>query len=88
MFDVSDDAKGEFRRVEVLTGPSRRRRWSVDEKAQIVAETLVPGARVSEVARRFAHTPGFSGDNDQVQCGVCCSISKRGGSRTRVGEIG
>jgi len=53
MFDVSDDAKGEFRRVEVLIGPGRRRRWSVDEKARIVAETLVPGARVSEVARRW-----------------------------------
>jgi transposase len=53
MFDVNDDAKGEFRRVEVLTGPSRRRRWSADEKARIVEETLAPGARVSEVARRW-----------------------------------
>ena len=53
MFDVNDDAKGEHRRVEVLTGPGRRRRWSADEKARIVAETLVPGARVSEVARRW-----------------------------------
>jgi transposase len=53
MFDVSDDAKGEFRRVELLTGPGRRRRWSEEAKAQIVAETLVPGARVSEVARRW-----------------------------------
>ena len=53
MFDVSDDAKGGYRRVEVLTGPGRRRRWSSDEKARIVAETLVPGARVSEVARRW-----------------------------------
>ena len=53
MFDVSDGAKGEFRRVEVLMGPGRRRRWSADEKAQIVAETLVPAARVSEVARRW-----------------------------------
>ena len=53
MYDVSDDAKGGFRRVEVLTGPGRRRRWSADEKARIVAETLVPGARVSEVARRW-----------------------------------
>ena len=51
MFNVNDDAKGEFRRVEVLMGPGRRRRWSADEKARIVAETLVPGARVSEVAR-------------------------------------
>jgi len=53
MFDVNDDAKGKYRRVEVLTGPGRRRRWSADEKARIVAETLVPGARVSEVARRW-----------------------------------
>jgi transposase len=53
MFDVNDDAKGEFRRIEVLTGPGRRRRWSADEKARIVAESLVPGARVSEVARRW-----------------------------------
>ena len=53
MFDVNDDAKGNFRRVEVLTGPGRRRRWSADEKARIVAETLAPGARVSEVARRW-----------------------------------
>jgi transposase len=53
MFDANDDAKGEFRRVEVLTGPSRRRRWSAEEKARIVEETLAPGARVSEVARRW-----------------------------------
>jgi transposase len=53
MFDVNDDAKGVFRRVEVLTGPVRRRRWSAEEKARIVEETLVPGARVSEVARRW-----------------------------------
>jgi transposase len=53
MFDVNDDAKGEFRRVEVLTGPVRRRRWSAEEKARIVEETLAPGARVSEVARRW-----------------------------------
>ena len=53
MFEISDDAKSEYRRVEILTGPGRRRRWSADEKARIVAETLLPGARVSEVARRW-----------------------------------
>jgi transposase len=53
MFDVNDDAKVEFRRVEVLMGSVRRRRWSAEEKARIVEETLAPGARVSEVARRW-----------------------------------
>ena len=54
MADVKDDAKGGgFHRIEVLTGPGRRRRWSDDDKARIVAETLEPGAVVSEVARRW-----------------------------------
>ena len=41
-------------RVEVLSGVERRRQWSDAEKARIVEETLVPGARVAEVARRNA----------------------------------
>jgi len=39
-------------RVEVITGRERRRRWSEEEKRAIVAESLAPGASVSEVARR------------------------------------
>jgi transposase len=61
MYDVDDDAKvdakGGFRRIEILTGPTRRRRWSAEEKARVVAETLVPGARVSEEARRWQVCP-------------------------------
>ena len=41
-----------FRRVEVLTGTPRRRRWSAAEKAAIVAESLAPGAVASTVALR------------------------------------
>ena len=53
MVDVDDDARGGgYRRVEVLTGPGRRRRWPDDEETRIVAETLEPGAVVAEVARR------------------------------------
>jgi transposase len=57
MFDVNDDAKGGYRRVEILTGPGRRRRWSAEAKERIVAESLEPGARVSEVARRWQVCP-------------------------------
>lgn len=39
-------------RSEVLAGPERRRRWSVEEKARIVAELDAPGVRGSDVARR------------------------------------
>ena len=39
-------------RVEVLGGVERRRRWSHDEKMRILAESLEPGAKVAEVARR------------------------------------
>jgi transposase len=39
-------------RVEVITGPERRRRWSEEEKRAIVAKSMAPGATVSEVARR------------------------------------
>ena len=41
-----------FRRVEVLTGVPRRRRWSAAEKAAIVAESLAPRAVASTVALR------------------------------------
>lgn len=58
MDSVNDDAKGiGYRRIEVLTGPGRRRRWSDDDKARIVAETVQPGAVVTEVARRWQVTP-------------------------------
>jgi transposase len=44
---------GTFRRIEVITGVARRRRWSAADKARIVAESLEPGANVSAVARRY-----------------------------------
>ena len=45
-------------RVEVITGPERRRRWSDEQKRAIVAESLAPGAVVADVARRAEVGPG------------------------------
>jgi transposase len=41
-----------LRRVEVLRGTPRRRRWSAAATAAIVAESLAPGAVASTVALR------------------------------------
>ena len=38
--------------AEILVGPARRRRWSAEETARIVAEATVPDARVADIARR------------------------------------
>ena len=42
-----------FRRLEVITGVGRRRRWSDEDKARIVAESLDPATTSSAVARRY-----------------------------------
>ena len=38
--------------MEVIVGPSGKRTWSDAFKSRVVAETLVPGVTVNEVARR------------------------------------
>ena len=37
---------------EIMPGPERRRRWSGEEKARIVAESFAPGVAASSVAVR------------------------------------
>jgi transposase len=48
----STNADG-FRRVEVITGVGRRRRWTDEDKVRIVAESLDPATTSSAVARRY-----------------------------------
>lgn len=48
---------GSFERIEVITGVERRRRWSVEEKRRIVAESVTAGVSVSAVARRHGLGP-------------------------------
>jgi transposase len=38
--------------VEIIVGGDRRRRWGLEEKLRIVAETQEPGACIREVAAR------------------------------------
>ena len=46
-------------RVEILTGPERRRRWSVDQKLAIVAELDRPGSSGAVVAQRYGISTGL-----------------------------
>lgn len=45
---MSDD----YQRIELITGTSRRRYWSTEQKLRIIEESFEPGETVSSVARR------------------------------------
>jgi transposase len=45
------------RRIEVFTGAGRRREWSPDQKATIIAESYRGEISVCDVARRYGLTP-------------------------------
>lgn len=55
--DLTLEPERLVRRVEIINGIGGRRRWTVDDKARIVEETLVAGAVVSEIARRHGLSP-------------------------------
>src|ERR1700674_26263 len=50
---------GSGSRAEVLTGPERRRRWSVEQKLAIVAELARSGSSGAVVARRYGISTGL-----------------------------
>ena len=45
-------------RIEVITRGERRRRWSIEEKREIVVESLGPGVRPSEIIHKHGITSG------------------------------
>ena len=62
MVNAMLDARQEgdsYRRVELITGERRRRRWTDAEKARIVAESFEEGTNISEVARRNGVSRGL-----------------------------
>jgi transposase len=48
---------GSARRIEVFTGAGRRREWSAEQKAAIVAESYAGASSVCDVARRHGLSP-------------------------------
>ena len=56
---MSQDEGGAYQRVEVITGRQRRRRWTAEEKARIVSESLEADANISDVARRHGVARGL-----------------------------
>ena len=46
-------------RIEVITRGERRRRWSVEQKREIAAESLEPGISPITVARRYSISSGL-----------------------------
>ena len=45
-------------RGEVLAGPERRRRWSIEEKLRILAQSVAPGSSVMLVCRMHGISSG------------------------------
>ena len=58
MLDARQEG-GSYRRIEVITGQRRRRKWTAEEKVRIVAESFEEGANISEVARRHGVVRGL-----------------------------
>ena len=57
--------------MEIITGVERRRRWSLEEKLRIVAETEQPGFGIAEIARRYEISRGLLRNwRSQVRRGV------------------
>lgn len=44
--------------ITVFTGPERRRRWSDEQRVQILTEAFAPGASPTDVARRHEISTG------------------------------
>src|SRR2546421_10103896 len=59
-------------RVEIITGPERRRRWSDEEKLQLVSESCRPGHSVPQVARQrgINASPLFGGRRQALAKGL------------------
>ena len=56
--------------VTVFGGLARRRRWSDEERLQILGEAFAPGALVAQVARRHDVSTGLISRGAAISAGV------------------
>jgi transposase len=92
MADAMLDARQEgdsYRRIEVITGQRRRRRWTAQEKARIVAESFEEGANISEVARRNGVVRGLlTVWRHKVAVAAAAGVNATGFVPVRIGSEG
>ena len=56
---TTDRKSARNQRIELITRGERRRRWSVEQKREIAAESLEPGISPITVARRYGISSGL-----------------------------
>src|SRR5215467_4544171 len=56
---TTDRMSARNQRIELITRGERRRRWSVEQKREIAAESLEPGLSPITVARRYGISSGL-----------------------------
>ena len=56
---TTDRMSARSQRIELITRGERRRRWSVEQKREIAAESLEPGTSPFVVARRYGISSGL-----------------------------
>jgi transposase len=68
---TTDRTSNRNRRIELITGHERRRRWTAEQKREIAAESLRPGISPVMVARRYGISSGLLYTwRQQLLCGA------------------
>ena len=73
-----------MQRIEVITRGERRRRWSIDEKREIVAASLQPGVGPGEIIQRHGITSGLYAWRQQLTRRIGDDLARTGPSFARV----
>lgn len=73
---TTDRTSTRNRRIEVITGRERRRRWTAEQKREIAAESLQPGISPVMVARRYGISSGLLYTwRQQLLCGALGAVA-------------